>query len=67
MSAWLEELERRERESQLEISRHARLLRLAEMNGYPASLSQPDGLEGTWWEVPGPMITIVGCMLARVA
>jgi len=53
--------------SQAEIARHARLLRLAEQNGYCAETCQLDHLDGTWWEVPFQMVSIVGCQMARVS
>lgn len=53
------------------IERHARCLEAARLLfDDPADVGKVfdfEDMPGTWWEVPTPLVRIVGCMLARVA
>lgn len=62
-----EAFEERERAAlEIAIARHDRLMRVAERNGYAIDVRDVPGV-GRLWYVPKDLVSIVGCMAARVS
>lgn len=54
-------------ELQREIIRNARMLDLAENNGFRCEVQELSHMPGRWWRVPELWVPMVGYQMARVA